>query len=106
MAFPADRKSLHAHWSTGDVDCFSVAPDPAPRTFEISIDTPSDLDLAIDLLVDGKQVGKVDHPGRGAAERLVGAVPAGGHAVIRVHGADAAGDGTYELVLAEGAGPP
>jgi len=106
MAFPSDRKSLHAHWSTGDVDCFTVAPDPAARTLEISIDTPNELDLAIDLLVDGKQVAKVDHPGRGAAERLVGQVPAGAQAVIRVHGSDAAGDGTYELVVAEGAGSP
>jgi hypothetical protein len=106
MAFPSDRKGLHAHWSTGDVDCFAIAPDPAGRTLEVSIDTPNDLDLAIDLLVDGKLVTKVDHPGRGAAERLVAPVPANARAVIRVRGADIAGDGAYELVVAEGAGPP
>ena len=106
MAFPSDRKSLHAQWSTGDVDCFAVAPDAAARTLEVSIDTPNELDLAIDMFVDGKLVAKVDHPGRGAAERLVAPVPANGHAVIRVRGADTAGDGAYELVLTEGAGPP
>jgi hypothetical protein len=104
-AVPFDRKSLHAHWSTGDVDCFAVPPADVVRTLDISIDTPSDLDLAIDLFVDGKLVHKVDHPSRGAAERLVSSVPAGGHAVVRVRGSDAAGDGVYELVINEGAGP-
>jgi len=106
MPFPADRKSLHAHWSAGDVDCFAVPPEDAARTLDVSIDTPNDLDLAIDLLVDGKLVAKVDHPGKGAAERLTAPVPAGAHAVIRVHGADAAGEGAYELVINEGAAPP
>jgi hypothetical protein len=105
MAVPSDRKSLHARWSTGDVDCFAVAPDDAARSLEISIDTPNDLDLAIDLIVDGKQVAKVDHPGKGAAERLVAPVPAGAHAVIRVRGSDQAADGSYELVITESPAP-
>jgi len=106
MPVPADRKSLHAHWSAGDVDCFAVPPEDAARMLDVSIDTPSDLDLAIDLYVEGKLVAKVDHPGKGAAERLTAPVPAGAHAVIRVHGADTAGDGAYELVINEGAAPP
>jgi hypothetical protein len=106
MPVPTDRKSLHAHWSAGDVDCFAVAPDEAARTLDVSIDTPNDLDLAIDLLIDGKQVARVDHPGKGAAEKLVAPVPAGAHAVIRVHGADTAGDGAYALVIDEGAASP
>jgi hypothetical protein len=106
MAFPTDRKSLHAHWSAGDVDCFAIPPDDAARTLDVSIDTPNELDLAIDVLVEGKLVAKVDHPGKGAAEKLAAHVPAGAHAVIRVHGADAAGDGTYELVINEGAASP
>ena len=106
MPVPADRKRLRAHWSAGDVDCFAVPPEDAARTLDVSIDTPGDLDLAIDLLVEGKLVAKVDHPGKGAAERLTAPVPAGAHAVIRVHGADAAGDGAYELVIDEGAASP
>jgi len=106
MPVPADRKSLHAHWSTGDVDCFAVPPEDAARTLEVSIDTPNDLDLAIDLLVEGKLVAKVDHPGKGAAEKLAAPVPAGAHAVIRVRGSDAPGEGAYELVINEGAAPP
>jgi len=100
MPLPADRKTLHAQWSTGDVDCFAVPPEDAARNLDISIDTPSDLDLAIDVLIDGKLMSKVDHPGKGAAEKLLVAVPAGARAVVRVH-AEVPGDGGYELVINE-----
>jgi len=106
MASPPDRKSLHAHWSAGDIDCFAVPPEDTARTLDVSIDTPNELDLAIDVLVEGKLVAKVDHPGKGAAEKLAAQVPALSHAVIRVRGADTAGDAAYELVLAEGAASP
>ncbi|HEX7836401.1 MAG TPA: hypothetical protein VF469_03010 [Kofleriaceae bacterium] len=102
MAIPADRKILHAQWSTGDVDCFAVAPEDTARTLDISIDMPSELDLALDVLIDGKLMSKVDHPGKGAAEKLVVAVPAGARAVVRVH-SEVAGDGAYDLVINEGA---
>ena len=102
MAVPPDRKSLHAHWSTGDVDCFAVPIEEGARSLEISIDTPNDLDLAIELFIDGKLVAKVDHPGKGAAERLTAPVQAGGHAVACVRGADTPGDGGYDLVIEEG----
>ncbi|HEX3478288.1 MAG TPA: hypothetical protein VHT91_24875 [Kofleriaceae bacterium] len=102
----ADRKSLGAHWSTGDVDCFAVPPADTSRTFDVSIDTPRDLDLAIDLLIDGKLMEKVDHPGKGAAEKLVMTVPPGAHAVIRVRGADLPGEDDYEIVINESAAAP
>lgn len=101
----ADRKSLRAHWSTGDVDCFAVPPADTTRTFDVSIDTPRDLDLAIDLLIDGKLMEKVDHPGKGAAEKLVMTVPPGVHAVVRVRGADLPGEDDYEIVVNESAAP-
>jgi hypothetical protein len=106
MAFPTDRKSLHAHWSTGDIDCFALPPETAARTLDISIDTPNELDLGIDVWIDGKLAAKVDHPGKGAAEKLAATVPAGAHAVIRVRGSDSAGDTTYELVVNEGNASP
>jgi hypothetical protein len=105
MAMPADRKSLHAQWSPGDVDCFSVAPQDAAHTLEASIDTPNELDLAIDVLIEGKVVARSDHPGKGAAEKAVASVPAGATAVIRVRGADGSGEGAYELVVNDGAAP-
>lgn len=103
---PADRKGLRAHWSTGDVDCFAIAPDDAARSLELSIDTPNELDLAIDVVIDGKLTAKVDHPGKGAAEKLLVAVPGGARAVVRVRGADATGEASYELMVTEGAAPP
>jgi len=101
-----DRKSLRAHWSTGDIDCFALPPADASRSFDVSIDTPRDLDLAIELLVDGKLTEKVDHPGKGAAEKLTMTVAPGAHAVIRVRGADLPGESSYDLVINEGAAPP
>ncbi|HEU4730216.1 MAG TPA: hypothetical protein VFT22_20105, partial [Kofleriaceae bacterium] len=106
MPVPADRKSLHAHWSTGDVDCFAVPPDPAARTLEVSIDMPNELDLAIDLLLDGKVVEKSDHPGKGAAEKVKAVVPGGAQAVIRVRGGGEPADGSYELAIDEAPAPP
>ena len=106
MPVPPDRKSLRAHWSTGDIDCFALPPADASRSFDVSIDTPRDLDLAIELLVDGKLVEKVDHPGKGAAEKLTMTVAPGAHAVIRVRGADLPGESSYDLVINEGAAPP
>jgi hypothetical protein len=104
MALPADRKSLHAHWSAGDVDCFAIPVEEAAHTLDASIDTPNDLDLGMELFVDGKLTAKVDHPGKGAAEKLTAPVPASAHAVVCVRGADSPGDGGYDLVVNEGGG--
>jgi len=98
---PADRTRVDAAWSAGDVDCFAIMPDPAARTLEISIDTPNEIDLAAELLVDGKQVAKSDAPSKGAAEKLTGAVPANAKVVVRIRGADSAGEGAYVMTVAE-----
>ncbi|HEX4421179.1 MAG TPA: hypothetical protein VH165_24855 [Kofleriaceae bacterium] len=105
MAMPADRKSLHAQWSTGDVDCFSVAAQDAAHTLEAAIDTPNELDLAIEILVDGTIVARSDHPGKGAAEKAVAAIPAGKLAVIRVRGTESSDEAGYELSVTDGASP-
>lgn len=103
---PPDRKSLRAQWSTGDVDCFALAPADAARTFDIAIDTPRELDLAIELVIDGKVIEKVDHPGKGAAEKLTATVPPRARAVIRVRGSDAPGEGSYEIAFTESGASP
>jgi hypothetical protein len=105
MAVPADRKGVRAHWSSGDVDCFALPGEEGAHSLDMSIDMPNDLDLAIELFVDGKIVAKVDHPGKGAAERLTAPVPAAARAVACVRGADTPGDGGYDLVI-EGGGSP
>ncbi|MDQ3363996.1 MAG: hypothetical protein M3680_01010 [Myxococcota bacterium] len=102
MAFPTERTRVDGGWTSGDVDCFAIAADVAARTLDITV-TPSDIDLSIELLVDGKPVARSELPGKSVAEKLIGAVPANAKAVLRVRGAgDAAGEGTYEVSVREG----
>ena len=107
MAVLAERTVVHATWTPGDIDCFVLAADPAARILDVTIDTQGESDLGVDLLVDGKVIATVDHPGKGTAERVTGAVPAGAMPVIRVRGAEASGEGAYDVQIAEGpASPP
>ncbi len=102
MAFPTERTRVDGGWTSGDVDCFAIAADVASRTLDITV-TPSDIDLSIELLVDGKPVAKSELAGKSTAEKLTGAVPAGAKAVLRVRGAGTAvGEGTYEVSVREG----
>jgi len=105
MAVLAERTVVHATWTPGDIDCFVLAADPAARTLDVTIDTPAESDLSVELLVDGKVIAKAEHPGKGAAERVTGAVPAGAMPVIRVRGTDASGEGAYDVQIAEGPAP-
>jgi hypothetical protein len=105
MPFPADRTVVHGVWTPGDVDNFSVPSDPAARTLEVSVDTPPESDLNLELLVDGKVVAKSEKAGKGAAEAASANVPAGATLVIRVKGTDASSEGAYDVKLAEGPAP-
>lgn len=105
MEMPSDRKGVRAQWSAGDVDCFRVPADEAARSLVASIDTPSELDLAIEILVADQVVARSDHPGKGAAEKAEATVPANQPAVIRVRGSESTAESSYELVISEGASP-
>jgi hypothetical protein len=106
MAFPTDRKGVQGNWTAGDVDCYAIAADVAPRTFDIELD-PNEVDLAMDLLVDGKVIAKSEVKGKGTKEKVSGAVPPNAKAVIRIRAAaDAMGEGGYELTVREGAASP
>ncbi len=105
MVVPADRTVVHAGWSPGDVDCFLLAADPNPRTVSILIDTPAEADLSAELLVDGKVIGASAQPGKGAAERVTGAVPADAQPVLRIKGTDASAEGAYDVQLEDGPPP-
>ncbi|MDX2087695.1 MAG: hypothetical protein SFX73_07590 [Kofleriaceae bacterium] len=105
MPFPADRTVVHGVWTPGDVDTFSVPADPAARSLEVSIDTPPESDLNLELLVDGKVVAKSEKGGKGAAEAATASVPAGATLVIRVKGTDASSEGAYDVKLSEGPAP-
>ena len=106
MAMPADRASLKGTWTPGDTDCYALAVTGASRSVEATLD-PKDVDLALELVVEGKVTAKADHPGAGAEERVSGSVPAGKRAVFRVRGADATavGEGTYDIAITDSASP-
>ncbi len=105
---PPERTRVNGEWTPGDVDCYAIAPAPAARMLDITIDPSPELDLAADMLTDGQPTLKVDHPGRGAQERLGGQVAPNAHIVVCVHAgakASAKGGGTYALHVQEsGAG--
>jgi hypothetical protein len=107
MAFPPDRTRVDGVWTAGDVDHYAIAPDAAPRTLDLAL-APADVDLSLELLVDGKVIATSAEKGKGTAEKLSGAVPANATAIVRVKSAraSASGEGTYELTVREGAAPP
>ncbi len=107
FAMPADRTVVHATWTPSDVDCFAIATTAAARTIEATVDPPNELDLSAELRVDGKVIATSNKGGKGAVEKVSGAVPAGGHAVFCVRGADpsATAEGAYDFTVQEsGAG--
>lgn len=106
MTMPADRTSLHGTWTPGDADCYAVPVTSAARTVEATVD-PKDVDLTLELVVEGKVVVKSEHPGAGVAEKVSGSVPAGKRAVLRVRGGDpaAVGEGTYDIVVTDSGAP-
>ncbi|MCX5747930.1 MAG: hypothetical protein NT062_36160 [Proteobacteria bacterium] len=108
MAMPSDRTSVKGVWTTADVDCYVLETTDAVRTLEVTLDTPNEVDLALEVLVDGKPVAKSDIKGKGAAEKVSTSVPASGRPVIRVRAADpnATGEGAYTLTVQEPSATP
>ncbi|HWU87100.1 MAG TPA: hypothetical protein VN253_07485 [Kofleriaceae bacterium] len=108
MAIPADRTVVReAYWSPGDVDCFAVAPDPAARTIEVTIEPPAEADLRLELFVNGRSTATAGQKKtKGSREKVSGAVPADGRAVVCVRGTDASKEGTYDLSVHEGPDSP
>lgn len=105
MAFPADRTIVHGIWTTGDVDCYAIAADVAARTLDVTVD--GEPDLSVEVLVGGAVVATSEQKGKGVPEKLAAPVPANTPALIRVRGAAAAaGEGTYDLRVREGAASP
>lgn len=106
MVWPSERTVVHGTWSPGDLDCYQLPVDQAARTIEITIDPPADADLSAEVLVDGKVVGKGEHPGKGAQEKFSVPVPAGVSAILKVRGTDASAEGSYDVTLADGPAAP
>jgi hypothetical protein len=100
---PPDRTIVHATWTPGDVDCFALAPVATEQTVDVSVDTPAELNLDVELLVDGKSVAIANKAGKGAVEKLTAKVPPNGNAVIRVKNPDANAkvEAKYDLSVQE-----
>jgi hypothetical protein len=96
-----DRTQITAHWSPGDTDCFAIPPDPAQRNVSIDVTPPAEADLAVEVAIDGKVVGRSDVKGKGAREQLVVPVPGNARAIVRVHGNDAGNEGSYTLKVTD-----
>jgi hypothetical protein len=107
MTMPPDRQTLHGTWTPGDADCYALPVADKSRSFDATVD-PKDIDLAIELVVDGKVIAKADHPGAGAEEKLTASVPANKRGVVRVRGGDpnATAEGTYDITISDGAAAP
>lgn len=100
----ADRTVVHASWTPGDIDCFTVPPAATERTIEFTIDVPSEIDLAGEILVDGKSVATSDKGKKGALEKVSATVPANGVVVLRVRNPDAANvtpEAKYDVTVTE-----
>ena len=107
---PDNRTVVHGTWTPGDVDCYTIAVTDQPRNVEVEVAPKGDLDLAVELLVDGKPPvdakGKplpgANKGGKGASEKIATPVPPGGHLIIRVHGdANATAEGAYDVHVQE-----
>ena len=88
-----------ASWTPGDVDCYAIPSDPSARTLEVTVDTPQEADLRLELLVNGKSIATADQKGKGAREKISGAVPASGRPVVCVRGSEASQEGRYSLAF-------
>lgn len=81
---PVDRTIVHAAWAPGDVDCFGLAPAGTARQIDVSVATPAELNLDVELLIDGKPVAVADKGGKGVTEKVTGLAPASTRPVICV----------------------
>jgi hypothetical protein len=96
--------TLHARWEPGDVDCFAIPTAAARRRVEVTVSVADNGNVAAELLVGGRVVATSDEP-VGKLEHLVGEVPAGAKAVVRVKAAAKPGaEVSYDVSWAEASG--
>jgi hypothetical protein len=86
---PTDRTVVHATWSPGDIDCFALAPAGTARQLDVSVDTPAEINLDVELLAEGKTIAIANKGGKGVVEKLTAVAPANARPVIRVRNPDA-----------------
>ncbi len=99
---PTDRTVVHAMWSPGDIDNFGLPPAGTARTIDVSIDTPAELNLDAELLIDGKPVAVANSGGKGVVEAH-GSCAANTRPVVRIKNPDANAsvDAKYDVTIQE-----
>ncbi|HEX5060263.1 MAG TPA: hypothetical protein VFV99_12935 [Kofleriaceae bacterium] len=100
---PTDRTVVHATWSPGDIDCFGLSPAGTARQIDVNVDTPGEINLDAELLVDGKSVAIANKGGKGVAEKLTAIVPANTRPVVRIKNPDANAtvEAKYDVTIQE-----
>jgi len=100
---PTDRTVVHAMWSPGDIDCFGLAAAGTARQIDVTVDTPAEINLDAELLVDGKSIALANKGGKGVVEKLTAIVPANGHPVVRIKNPDANAsvEAKYDVAIQE-----
>jgi hypothetical protein len=100
---PTDRTVVHATWSPGDIDCFGVAPAGTARQIDVAVDTPAEINLDAELLIDGKSVAIANKGGKGVLEKLTGIAPANSRVVVKVRNPDANAsvEAKYDVTIQE-----
>lgn len=108
-----DQGSMRGEIGPGDTDVFSLSASPAAAAFDLALDAPPGIDLAIEAIAEnGSTLGKADHGTAGAAETLSVPAPAGTLIYVKVTAkADKTPrpDAPYQLrwsLTAGGAPPP
>ncbi|HEY5928571.1 MAG TPA: hypothetical protein VIV11_43085 [Kofleriaceae bacterium] len=86
---PTDRTVVRATWSPGDIDCFALAPAGTARQIDVSVDTPAEINLDVELLIDGKSIAIANKGGKGVVEKLAGIAPPNTRPVIKIRNPDA-----------------
>jgi hypothetical protein len=73
-----DQGSMRGEIGPGDVDIFSLSASPSAATFDVAIDPPPGVDVAIEAIAEnGSSLGKADRGTAGASETLSVGAPAG-----------------------------
>jgi hypothetical protein len=100
---PTDRTVVHAMWSPGDIDCFGLPPAGTARTIDVTVDTPGEINLDAELLIDGKPIAIANKGGKGVAEKLTAIAPPNTRPVIRIKNPDAnaTADAKYDVTIQE-----
>jgi hypothetical protein len=99
---PTDRTVVNASWSPGDIDCFGISPAGTARQIDVTVDPPGELNVDVELLIDGKSIAVANQGKKGVPEKLTAIAPPNGHPVVRVKNPDGSNtSASYKVTIQE-----